>query len=384
MSNLEYELLVKVKTCFLEKRNWKNIFFIFSFVSLLTQTLNAQNTSVSDSTKKVKKVNYAGLALPAKSPENGFYVNGGLMGVFKTDRIDSTLRASNLYVFGLYSQLRQYRISTGGDIFTKNENYYLNGWYYYSYLPELYFGIGNNGTPDSSEFISYRMWHMNTNVLRRVYGKWFTGITHTFENLRNLSVPLDGIAYNNSPIGMRPHSLSGAGIKVRYDSRDNILSSNTGLFVETAYTLFKPGIGSSFNFEQFSFDARKFINITPKKYNILAFNLLVKHSGGDTPFRYLSNISARGYHPNMYRDNSLISLQGEYRFRIWNWFGMSLFGGASEVASSFDKMNAKNVRENYGGGLRFRIFKANNMYLRMEYGRSSNTSNVYISFSDAF
>jgi hypothetical protein len=332
----------------------------------------------------VKAVSLAGIALPARSPENGFYIQGGIIALFKTDRKDSTLRTSNLYLFGLYSQLHQYRISTGGDVFTKKEKYYLNGWYYYSYLPELYFGTGHNVSPDSSEFIDYRLWYMNTNVLRNVYKKWFAGFSYTYERLYNLNTLSNGIAVQENPTGMEAYSLSGLGLRVRYDSRDFIISATKGWYMDINYNFFRPGVGSSYNFDQLSFDARKFINLTPKKYNILAFNFLMKHSEGNVPFRYLSNITARGYHPNLYRDNSLISIQSEYRFRIWNWIGASLFGGISETAGAFDKMTFRFMKENYGGGLRFRVIKNHNMYLRIEYGMSSNSSNYYVSFYDAF
>jgi hypothetical protein len=337
-----------------------------------------------DSSKKEKKVSVFGLVLPAKSPENGFYLNGGIIGVFKTDRKDSLLRLSNLYLYGLYSQLHQCRISIGGDIFTKKEKYYLNGWYYYSYLPELYFGTGNNVSPEKNEFINYRLWYMNTNILRNIYKKWFSGLVYTYERLYKMNYPVDGIADTNKPAGLRDYTLSGPGLRARYDSRDNILSSRTGSYFDVYYSIYKPGLGSSYNFDQFGLDARKFINLTPKKYNIIALNFLLKHSGGNVPFRYLSNIAARGYHPNIYKDNSLISLQAEYRFAIIKWFGACVFGGASEVSSSFANMNLKYIKENYGGGFRFRIFKKNNMYLRVEYGSSSNTSNYYIAFEDAF
>lgn len=339
---------------------------------------------LADSIKKVKKISLAGIALPARSPENGFYVQGGIIGLFKTDPKDSTVRTSNLYLFGMYSQLNQYRISTGGDVFTKKEKYYLNGWYYYNYLPEAYFGTGEKVSPKTSEFISYRVWYLNTNVLRNLFQKWFAGISYTYEHLYDLHLPDGGLADTQRPLGMRHYTLSGPAVRVRHDSRDNILSSRTGSYFDISYSFFKPGIGSSYNFDQFALDARKFVNLTPKKYNILAFNFLLKHSEGNVPFRYLSNITARGYHPNLYRDNSLISLQAEYRLRIWNWIGASFFGGFSETAPSLDKLSIHSARENYGGGLRFRVIKEHNMYLRIEYGMSRNTSNYYVSFYDAF
>jgi hypothetical protein len=364
----------------------KIIYLLSLPLGLLLSGFSLAENLTKDSTKKEKQFSFVGIALPSKSPENGFYVDGGLATVFKTGKKDSTLRLSNLYVFGLYSQLHQYRVSTGGDIFTKKEKYYLNGWYYNSHLPELYFGTGNNVSPEKKGFIDYRLWYMNTNVLRNIYKKWFAGITYTYECVYNMNLKDNAIALADvsKVTGLENYTISGPGIRMRHDSRDNLLSSRTGWYVDLSYSFFRPGVGSNYNFDQFSFDARKFINLTPKKYNILAFNFLVKQSGGNVPFRYLSNISARGYHPNLYRDNSLLSLQTEYRFRIWNWFGASVFGGFSEVSNSFNNMDLKYIRENYGGGFRFRIFKKNNMYMRIEYGMSSNTSNYYVSFYDAF
>ncbi|HSZ25176.1 MAG TPA: hypothetical protein VK766_05640, partial [Cytophagaceae bacterium] len=287
---------------------------------------------------------------------------------------------------GLYSQLHQFRISTGGDIFTKKEKYYLNGWYYNSYLPELYFGTGNNVSPQYNSFIDYRVWYMNTNVLRNIYKKWFTGITYTFERVYNMNLQNNerAIADAVKVAGLQNYTISGAGFRVRHDSRDNILSSRKGLFVDMYFNSFRTKFGSNYNFEQFGLDARKFINLTPKKYNIVCANLIAEQASGIVPFRYLSNITARGYHPNLYRDNSLLSLQAEYRFRIWRWFGASMFAGGSEVAPSFNKMNLQNIRENYGGGFRFRLLNKNNMYLRVEYGQGHHTSYYYVAFTDAF
>ncbi len=359
-------------------------FFLLLFLSGIQRASVCFAQNDMDSSKKEKNISLAGIILPSRSPENGFYAQGGLIGLFKTDPKDSLLRASNLYLFGLYSQLHQYRISTGGDLFTKREKYYLNGWYYYSYLPELYFGTGNQVSSQQSEFINYRLWYMNTNVLRNIYQKWFAGVSYTYEHLYQMNIPAGGLAASDVLPGMRTNTLSGPGIKIRHDSRDNILSTNKGFFLDMSYSFFRTGLGSSYQFDQFGLDIRKFINLTPKKYNILAFNFLLRHSAGNVPFRYLSNITARGYHPNLYRNNSLISLQAEYRLRIWNWIGASFFGGLSEIAGTPDQLSFNSIRENYGGGLRFRVIKKHNMYLRIEYGRGRNNSNYYVSFYDAF
>ncbi len=86
-----------------------------------------------------------------------------------------------------------------------------------------------------------------------------------------------GIADRNKPAGLNSYVISAPGIRARHDSRDNILSSRTGSYVDVFYSFFRPGLGSQYNFSMSGLDARKFINLTPtpKKYNILAFNFVL-------------------------------------------------------------------------------------------------------------
>ena len=360
------------------------LFKAILLISLLPLICEGENHSAGDSTRKERKVSFAGIALPSSNPENGFYVQGGLLALFKTQQKDSMLRTSNLYLFGLYSQQKQYRFSLGGDIFTKNENWYINGWYYYSYLPELFFGTGNNVSPDNKEFLNYRVWYLNTNVLKRIHDKWFAGIVYTYEKLYDFNAVTGGLVDQYKPLGAEDYTYTNQGIRVRYDSRDFIISSKKGLYLDMSFNFSSKALGSNYQFSQYNIDARKFFNLAPKKYHVLAFNFLLQNTIGTAPFRYLPNITARGYHPNLYKDNSLLSMQMEYRLLIWRFIGASFFGGASEVAGNFSDMNFSYIRENIGAGLRFRIIKKQNMFLRIEYGMSHNTSNYYVSFYDAF
>jgi hypothetical protein len=337
-----------------------------------------------DSSKKEKKISLAGLALPSRSPENGFYVQGGLTALFKTYPQDSTLRASNVYLFGLYSQLKQYRISLGGDVFTKNENYYINGWYYYSYLPELFFGTGNRTSPQHHELIDYQLWYLDTKVFRRFYRQWFAGLSYTYEQLNNLHHEPDGIAARQTIAGLERYRISGLGIRIRHDSRDFLASSNKGWYLDLHYSSYTPTLGSQYTFGQVGMDLRRFQPLSSKKVHTLAFQLLALQSWGQTPFRYLPAITTRGYHPNLFRDNMLITLQAEYRLMIWKWLGASFFGGLSNVAPAIDQVRLDYLRENYGAGLRIRLHQKHNMFLRIEYGTNRYTSNYYLSLYDAF
>jgi hypothetical protein len=178
---------------------------------------------------KQKKVNISGIVLPSRTPENGFYAQGGLVGIYKTQMSDSSLRASNTYLYGMYSQLHQWRISLGGDIFTPKEKYYINFWYYSSFVPEKYFGLGNEVKPDSSEFVSYSVWYANTNVLKKISKNNFAGLVHTFEQTSATNSEINGLFEKTKPIGNEGYLVNGLGILLRHDSRDYLLSANKGI-----------------------------------------------------------------------------------------------------------------------------------------------------------
>lgn len=361
-------------------------FFILLFLLLPSSLAYAQvkDSTVVTQQRKDKKVRFSALVLPSRTPENGWYVQGGVVSLFKTSQHDSTLRVSNLYLFGLYSELKQYRISLGGDIFTHHENWYINFWYYNSHYPDYYYGVGDTTSPANRELIDYNNWYINTNIYRKIRKYTFAGISQQYENVYNMSYPVDGIMDENPAVGSEGYRVSGFGPRLRYDSRDNILSTIKGVFAEMGWQTYQKWTGSQYNFNSFFVDARYFRPIIPAKKHILALQYYYSFRDGAVPFRQLSSINTRAYHPNIYRNNISSWVQAEYRLQVWRFIGLSVFGGAALAANSNSELFAQGIKPNAGAGLRFRVVPEYNMNLRIEYGVGQGTSSLYIAFYDAF
>jgi hypothetical protein len=345
-----------------------------------SNTISAQDSISS----KKSRVHFSGIALPSRTPENGFYVQGGIVAVYKTRRSDTTLRASNTYLYGLYSQLQQWRISLGGDIFTPGEKYYIDFWYYSSYVPEKYFGLGNETNPQVSEFISSSVWYANTIVLRKLRKNNFLGLVHTLANSSPIDYPVQGIFDDQKPNGYAGYFVNGLGILFRHDSRDFLLSSQKGFFLEGSASQFSPFLGSEFSFLSYKLDVRKFFCVLPKKGHVLAFQALHQGVNGEVPWLFIPSIDTRAYHPNLYRGNLVFWLQAEYKMRVWKRLGASFFGGVAQLDDQYAQLWESPIRPNYGMGLRFKLVPKYNMNLRVEYGIGQNSSNFYIAFYDAF
>lgn len=352
-------------------------------ICLVMFVLNTELCLAKDSTK-VKKVNYSGIALPSRTPENGYYIQGGVVGVFKTSASDTLLRSSNAYLYGMYSQMNQWRISFGGIIFTPKEKNIVDFWYYGSFLPEKYFGLNNYNAKTKYEFISYHVLHFETTLLRKISNKKFGGLMHYFEAIDAINYPQNGLMDSIKPVGVKSNSCHGLGLIYRQDSRDFLLSATKGVFVEFSLVPFLKSIGSRFNFVEYKIDLRKYWNLWPQKGHVLAVQYLFKGTGGDVPYRRYPEIGSRAYHPNMFRAKNTQMFQIEYKIKVWKWFGISTFGGLAQANSDISKLPVTNLKPNYGMGLRFKLIPKHNLHLRFDYGIGSGTSNYYLAFYDAF
>lgn len=356
---------------------------LFFTLAVALSSIVCFKSHASDSTKS-KRVNYSGIALPSRSPENGYYIQGGLVGVFKTSLKDSSTRASNAYLYGLYSQLHQWRISLGGCIFTPSEKYFVNFWYYGSYLPEKYFGVGENVRANRNEFISYHVFRTETFLLRKLSKNNFLGLVHYLERMGDIEYPTQGIMEQAKPNGIGANFCNGLGLSFRHDSRDYLLSSKRGIYMDLSLVQFGKYLGSEYSFTLYRADWRKFWQIIPQKDHILGVQAYFTACDGSVPLRWLPNIYSRGYHPNLYRNNLVYMLQAEYRLRVWKWFGTSFFGGMAQFDEKLKTFLASPLRPNYGMGLRFKLMAKHNLQLRIDYGFGQGTSNYYLAFYDAF
>ena len=355
--------------------NHISLFVIAFFLSILS--LEAQ--------QKNKKLALSGIALPSRTPETGWNLQGGALGVYKTDHKDSTLRASNSYLFATYSEFQQFRVSIGGDIFMPHENYYIYSWIYYSYVPDQFYKLRSDNKADNFEFITYRMWYANIDFLRKIKANTFFGLSYHGEEIINNTYKENGI-FNNDQGVLAPNNYvaNGLGLKLKFDSRDNLITSSKGSMIEVLFRPYFKGALSQYNFSTAVIDARRFVNFDTTHYKILAIQAYLNYTEGNVPFRMLPGVLTRAFHQNQLKNNLNFHLRSEFRFQVYNWFGTSIFTGIAAISRGFDTINLTQPYFNFGGGFRFRLSKTYNINLRTDIGYARSASNFYLSFIDAF
>ncbi len=109
---------------------------------------------------------------------------------------------------------------------------------------------------------------------------------------------------------------------------------------------------------------------------------------GDVPFNELAQMGGdmimRGYFQGSYRDKNLLAFQSEYRLQVLKRWGIVGFAGAGGISNAMGDFELKNVMPSYGGGLRFKINRKENVNLRMDYGFGNGQQNIYFFIAEAF
>jgi outer membrane protein assembly factor BamA len=94
---------------------------------------------------------------------------------------------------------------------------------------------------------------------------------------------------------------------------------------------------------------------------VLALRALAQHADGigqdQVPFYLMPTLGGartlRGYDRQRFRDRSLLLLSAEYRYEVNPFLMAAVFYDAGQVAPDWSAFQLKDMRDNYGFGLRF-------------------------------
>lgn len=347
------------------------LFFFAGFVSL--HFLSAQDTVHYRSVKV--------LPVPAigYSPETKTYVGAVTLFTFDFYR-DSLTRLSNARAEFNYTWNRQLIFDVGWNIFTRQEKWFTSGQFQYAKYPEFYYGTGSDTPDDNKVSYSSRRVAFEGYALKNISRKWFTGINIKYRQYRDVKFTrAAGLDYPE----LKDGSVTGVGIAVLHDTRNNLLTPLSGMYAFVNGTL---------NFAKNTyldavFDLRVY-QTWQNKYTT-ALRWYNEITAGSPPFFDYALLGGdrfvRGYYSGRYRDKNLSTVQLEFRFPVVWRFGMAAFGGVSNVFSDVQHLTMKDSKYNGGLGLRFMVDKKDRTNLRIDYAKGNGSnSGFYIAFGESF
>lgn len=367
---------------------------------------NYNNHAPKDSIEK-KSRDFAVLPLIFYTPETSWAFGLGGTYSFRFKDEPETSRPSQ-FVTGLSYTLENQILSyLSFQLFKNDEQYKIYGEIgYYRYFFYFY-GVGNDEDvifdAENDRFTAHREAYevnfprVKLNALREVYPNLYVGLQGWYDNQNFVGVDDTsglGRLTDGTLTGSNGGVISQLGTVVNYDDRNNVFYPTKGHLIEMLATFNSTALGSDFNFQRYAFDAAKYITFKDK--HTFALHATGDFIVGDPPFFQLAELGGtkrmRGYFQGRYRDNNAIIIQAEYRVPILqntiksgffkDRFKIAVFGSLGNVAPTIGEFDISNTRYAYGAGLRFRLTDAG-INLRLDYGRTAQGGNFYVTFNEA-
>jgi outer membrane protein assembly factor BamA len=301
------------------------------------------------------------------SPETGIKLGVSAGYVFKLYE-DSSTRPSLIKLNTSYTSKKQFNLRPFADVYFKNNQYNLKAQYVFNDFNERYWGIGSL-TSDSSENYDFNQHKINVRLTRQIIRNLFLGPQILYEKVYNIEFSEQSETPESKVYGINGYDVFGAGLALAFDNRNNVYSPNQGAYLELSNFFFYHNRFSDFRFDAISIDLRKYFPIG--KENVFALQGVAAFNAGEVPYRQMGTIGSenymRGYYQGRYRDNHMLTLQSEFRFKIWGPLNGAAFVGAGNVANEVKNLN-QNLKPNYGIGIRGLIIRKEKMSARLDLG----------------
>lgn len=370
------------------------IFLLISQLVGVSGTLLAQSDSVSLprellQSSPLKTRNTLILPLVARSIETDWSLGAAGSFTFRFNRNDTLTRTSNTQALVLYSLRKQFIAAVNGSTYLPGERYILNYQLSYSYFPDKFWGLGKEAPDKNEEAYVFRQYYVYMHLQRKLRDRVFAGFLYEYQRLLNEDYQPGGLFDQLSVSGRYPYHISGAGLSLTYDSRNNAFAPDRGAFLQVFFNHFSPVFGSGFRYTNYVVDFRRFIQTYQNQ--VLAVQAYGFFNGGDVPLRSLASFggsnSMRGFYDGRYRSKNQVVLQAEYRAPLFWRIGAVGFMGIGNVGSRVQELNFDDLKYSYGAGLRFALNKTERLNLRIDYGwglGESVSNGLYFQLGEAF
>jgi outer membrane protein assembly factor BamA len=236
------------------------------------------------------------------------------------------------------------------------------------------------------EDYSYRSMKLKCSLRERIRPSLYIGVQYDYENFKITEMKPGGILDSGDFVGKEGGTLSGLGILLVQDSRDNIFFPTTGTLLNAQASLFRRAIGSDYDFQKVNFDFRQYIMVFSK--HVLAFQESVNLTSGSVPFPWLSMLGGpsamRGYIQGRYRDKHSIFFQTEYRVPLFWRLSTAGFVGYGDVADKLNRFRLIDFKLAGGFGIRYQANRESGTNVRLDFGFARGSFGVYAMINEAF
>ena len=328
------------------------------------------------------------LVLPiiARSIETGWSFGMATASTFHLNPNDTAIRTSNAQALALYTTRAQLVLAINGSIYFPGERYILNQQLSYSSFPDKFWGLGKQTSDSNKESYKFKQYYVYLHPQRRIGHSLFLGAIYEFQRVFGVEYTPGGLFDKEHVLGRTGYHVSGLGLSITYDTRNNAFSPDRGTMLQFYFDHFMPLLGSDYQYTNYVLDLRRFIRIQGEQ--VLALQAYGFFNAGEVPLRSLAYLgganSMRGYYAGRFRDKNQAVIQAEYRVPLFWRLGAVGFGGVGNVGPEVKDLNFQDCKFSYGGGLRIALNRSEKLNLRLDYGLAKVSRGFYLQLGEAF
>ena len=358
-----------------------------------------------DSIRAHKKVWLSILGGPSYNPEASLGIGGAMLMTFRMNKYDSLSQRSFIPV-GFNISINGTFVAAGaGTLFFNENKFSIYIKFGYRTEPANFYGIGYDEIKRAEElrdlfnkdsvtfhkasvqFFPRFVWEIRPNIYvgTLLDYNYYYGKDMPYWMEQNPQVRKYGNKYHNIGIG---------GL-FQYDTRDDVATPFSGIFLSAMGTLYGKYLGGDFNYEMIELEYRQFRQVF-KRRSVLAWTAKSQIGIDNVPYTELPNFGnpfdLRGYAWGKYRDKSMAYGIVEYRHMFmseeaykrgafWSKFGAVAWVGTGAIGKTpvdWDKW-----KFNYGVGLRIQLQPRKNF--RLDIGKEPGQKwGIYMNMTEAF
>ncbi len=338
-------------------------------------------------TQPRRRVRVFGYPYAFYSPETDFAFGVGGIVSFHAGR-DTALRPSKVLLSAYYTANRQYKMTLSHDLFAAANRTAGGLDASFGRFIDKFYGTGpaspDTGKPDYLlELLALDA--SLTRMVSQAHGLQAGAVVRVHRQA-NIDKRDNGFLLGDSVTGSGGGWVTGLGLDLVRDTRDNVFYPTHGVYSELRAVTYTTALGGDFEFTEIVADLRGYRTLGSGQ--VLGLQLYGAFSGGDPPYFKLPKLGGgsrmRGYYEGRYRDRHYVMGQAEYRTRLFGRFGGVLFAGVGTVGPTVNKLSLGNLHAGYGFGLRYLFDRQEHINVRADVGFGPGTSGVYFSIEEAF
>ncbi|WP_229239793.1 BamA/TamA family outer membrane protein [Echinicola soli] len=319
------------------------------------------------------------------SPETSLGLGVGAIKVFRPkEGASPALRPSSMPITFIYTLKKQAVLEMDLDLWKNDNKDYFNASLELANYPFEFYGIGNDMPADNQEPYSSRYLYVRLNYMRRLLPNVYLGPWLEFRTEDVYEKVPGGLLASGAIPGSDSPQVAGLGLKLNYDSRNDIFQPSKGSFHQVSWITNESFLGSDYSYRRYEVDLRKYFSVWENK--VLAVQGYWSFVDGVAPFQQTSLLGGskrmRGYFEGRYRDQLAMIYQAELRLPIYRSLGMVFFGSTGQVAEKTSQYSVDRFHYGAGFGFRYQLMDEG-INIRIDFGFGDQTA-FYFGLNEVF